>query len=177
MIALFNRFRRRMLAEDGTASMEFVLMVPVFIAVFMASFESGLLMVRSILLEQSVDMTMRELRLGHLEMITQATLREEICSRTIIFSTCESAMLIELERVSTATWAIPAAPTSCINRDELIEPVVALQIGQQNDVMLIRVCVIQDAIFPTTGIGLGLAVDAQGGYALIAKSAFVVEPT
>ncbi len=54
---------------------------------------------------------------------------------------------------------------------------VALQIGQQNDVMLVRVCVIQDAIFPTSGIGLGLSVDSLGGYALISRSAFVVEPT
>ena len=86
-------------------------------------------------------------------------------------------MMIQLDRVDTATWALPATPTTCINRDEQIVPVVALQIGQQNDVMLIRVCEIQDAIFPTTGIGLGLSVDSQGGYELISKSAFVVEPT
>lgn len=177
MIALMNRLRQRLSREDGTASMEFVLMVPIFITIFMASFESGLLMVRQILLDQSVDMTMRELRLGHLGIVTQDSLRAEICSRTIIFANCEQNMLIQLDRVNTSTWAMPATPASCVNRDELIDPVVALQIGQQNDVMLIRVCEIQDAIFPTTGIGLGLSVDSQGGYELISKSAFVVEPT
>ena len=45
--------------EDGTAAMEFVLVIPVIMMIFMASFESGLLMTRSIMLEQSVDMTMR----------------------------------------------------------------------------------------------------------------------
>lgn len=177
MIAALNRLRQRLYREDGTASMEFVLMVPIFITIFMASFESGLLMVRQILLDQSVDMTMRELRLGHLGIVDETKLRTEICSRTIIFANCEANMMIQLDRVSTTTWGIPGTPTSCINRDEAIQPVVALTIGQQNDVMLIRVCEIQDAIFPTTGIGLGLSVDSQGGYELISKSAFVVEPT
>jgi hypothetical protein len=177
MISLFNRLRKRLWREDGTASMEFVLMVPVFLTIFMASFESGLLMVRQILLDQSVDRTMRELRLGHMASVTEDSLRTAICSLTIVFSNCEANMMIELDRVSTTTWAIPDTPIQCINRDEVISPVVALQIGQQNDVMLVRVCVIQDAIFPTTGIGLGLSVDSQGGYALISRSAFVVEPT
>jgi hypothetical protein len=56
-------------------------------------------------------------------------------------------------------------------------PVTQLQFGQQNDVMLVRVCVVQDAIFPTSGIGLGLPKDSQGGYGVIAVSAFVVEPS
>ena len=177
MIGLFNRLRKRMSREEGTASMEFVLMVPVFLTIFMASFESGLLMVRQILLDQSVDQSMRELRLGHMIDVTEATLRTQICSLTIVFANCEDNMMIELQRVSTSTWAIPGTPTACVNRDEAIQPVVALQIGQQNDVMLARVCVIQDAIFPTTGIGLGLSVDSAGGYALISRTAFVVEPT
>lgn len=177
MIGSMKRLRRRMWREDGTASMEFVLMVPLFITIFMASFESGLLMVRSILLDQAVDITMRELRLGHLNLPDEDMLRTQICSRTIIFADCEANMLVELDRVSTSNWQMPAEPTQCVNRDEEIDPVVSLQIGQQNDVMLLRICVIQDAIFPTTGIGLGLSVDANGGYALISRSAFVVEPT
>jgi hypothetical protein len=177
MIGFLNRLRHRMWREDGTATMEFVLVVPVFITIFMASFESGLMMVRQVLLDQAVDMTMRELRLGHYPMATEDTLRTEICSRTIIFSNCESNMMIELDRVSTANWIMPGTPATCINRDAEIQPVVALTIGQQNDVMIVRVCEIQDAIFPTTGIGLSLAVDSQGGYALVSRSAFVIEPT
>lgn len=117
------------------------------------------------------------MRLGHLGIVTSESLRSEICSLTIVFANCEDNMMIELQRISTSTWGMPGTPTQCINRDEEILPVVALQIGQQNDVMLARVCVVQDAIFPTTGIGLGLSVDSQGGYALISRTAFVVEPT
>jgi len=163
--------------EDGTATMEFVLVIPVIMAIFMASFESGLLMVRSILLEQSLDMTMRELRLGHYPGATNHFLKKEICSRTIIFADCVSNMKIELQRVNTATWDMPATPVKCINRQEAIEPVVTPDVGTQNDLMLIRVCVVQDAMFPTTGIGLNLHLDKEGGYFLVALSAFSVEPS
>lgn len=172
-----NWFSRMLRREDGAATLEFVLSVPILITIFMASFESGLLMTRSILLEQSVDMTMRELRLGHFPLPNAALLKKEICKRTVIFKDCEANIMIEMTRVSTSSWVLPKTNVACIDRSEDIQPVVALQIGQQNDVMLVRVCVVQDAMFPTTGIGLGLPKDGRGGYAVVAVSAFVTEPS
>lgn len=172
-----RRMTRRWRSEDGTASIEFVLTIPFLIAIFMASFESGLLMVRSILLEQSVDITMRELRLGHYTLPDAALLKEEICGRTVIFGDCEANIMIEMTRVSTTTWQMPSTGVQCMDRSEDVQPVTALQIGQQNDMMMVRVCVIQNAIFPTTGIGLGLPKDGEGGYGVVAVSAFVTEPT
>lgn len=177
MMHFMRRLARGFRREDGTATIEFVMAVPVLMTVFMASFESGLLMTRSIMLEQSVDMTMRELRLGHYSLPNAALLKREICKRTVIFKDCEANIMIEMTRVSTANWALPQGEVSCVDREEDIQPVTALQIGQQNDVMLVRVCVIQDAIFPTSKFGLNLATDAQGGYGLVAVSAFVTEPT
>ena len=163
--------------EDGTAAMEFVLVIPVIMMIFMASFESGLLMTRSILLEQSVDMTMRELRLGHYTNVTNQLLKREICSRSIIFPDCVANMKIQLDRVSTTAWDIPATPPHCVNRREVGEPVVSMSAGQQNDLMLVRVCVALQAMFPSTGIALELPLDSDGGYGLVARSAFVTEPT
>lgn len=163
--------------EDGTATMEFVLVIPVIMAIFMASFESGLLMTRSIMLEQSVDMTMRELRLGHYPAVTNWLLKQEICSRTIIFPNCEQNIKIEMQRVSTTAWNFPIAPEHCINRREEGEPVLALNAGQQNDLMMIRVCVVLDAMFPSTGIAMKLQLDRDGGYGLVTRTAFVTEPS
>ena len=177
MTGLGRRARAAFRREDGSASMEFVLVIPLLMAVFMASFESGLLMVRSIMLEQSVDMTMRELRLGHYPLVTHATLKTEICSRTVIFPNCESQIMIEMERVSTATWVLPTDPITCVDREQAIQPVTALQIGQQNDMMVVRVCITQDAMFPGTGIALDMNLDANGGYELVTTSAFVTEPS
>lgn len=177
MIRFCKRLARAFRREDGTAAVEFVIAVPVLITIFMASFESGLLMTRSIMLEQSVDMTMRELRLGHYPLPDATLLKQEICKRTVIFKDCETNIMIEMTRISTANWSLPTTGVSCVDRAEDIQPVTALQIGQQNDIMLVRVCVVQDALFPTTGIGLGLPKDGNGGYGVVAISAFVTEPT
>lgn len=162
--------------EAGTATAEFVIIVPFLLAIFMAAFESGLLMTRSIMLEQSVDMTMRELRLGHYTLPDAALLKREICSRTVILASCQENITIEMTRVSTSTFSMPTGAVQCIDRSEDIQPVTALQIGQKNDIMLIRVCVVQDAMFPFTGIGLGLPKDGEGGYGITSISAFVTEP-
>lgn len=177
MIRPLTRALRRFGANEmGTAAIEFAMTVPLLIAIFMASFESGFLMIRSIMLEQSVDMTMRELRLGHYTIPTADLLKEEICKRSVVLSDCEGNITIEMTRVSTTNWQMPTDRVSCVNREEEIMPVTQLQIGQQNDVMLVRVCVAQDAMFPTTGIGLGLPKDSQGGYGLVSITAFVTEP-
>jgi Flp pilus assembly protein TadG len=177
MIRRFTLYLRAALRRDeGAATVEFALMVPLLMMVFMASFESGLLMVRSIMLEQSVDMTMRELRLGHYTLPDATLLKRESCKRTVIFRNCNDNIMIEMTRVNTSTWSLPATKVTCVDRSEDIQPVTALQIGQKNDVMLVRVCVTQDAMFPTTGIGLHLPKDAKGGYGLVAVSAFVTEP-
>lgn len=177
MIRLLKRLRQALRREDGTASVEFVLVIPVIMSIFMASFESGLFMTRSIMLDQAVDRTMRELRLGHYPIVDADVLKREICARTVILQECEDRITIELTRVNTSTFDLPAETIACVDRDEDINPVTAFQIGQQNDLMLVRVCVIQDAILPGTGIGLGLSVDAEGGYPLVTTSAFVTEPS
>lgn len=178
MIRRFLRRLGRFSREDtGTAAVEFAMTVPFLIAIFMASFESGFLMVRSIMLEQSVDMTMRELRLGHYPLPSATIIKEEICKRSVILSNCEDNIVIEMTRINTASWLLPTSRVACVNREEDFIPVTVYVTPTQNDVMLVRVCVVQDAMFPTTGIGLGLPKDSEGGYGLVSVTAFVIEPS
>ena len=162
--------------DDGVASLEFALTTPLLMAVLMASLESGLFMTRAVMLEQAVDLTLRELRIGHYTNPTAELLKTEICSRTVILEDCEKNIMIEMTRVSTSTWAMPTTSVQCVDRAEAIRPVSSLQIGQENDLMMVSACVPQDALFPTTGIGLGLPKDGKGGYGVIAVTAFVTEP-
>jgi len=181
MSAILSKLRTRITdlwrREDGVAAMEFVLMVPVLLAVFMSAFECGLLMTRSILLEHAVDVTMREVRLGHFPVVTNVLLKDEICRRTIIFGECAKNITVQLDRISTETWAIPTAPPVCVNRNDPSEAVKDLtDIGQPNDLMLARVCVSLPAIFPGMGFALNLPQDELGNYALVARTAYSVEP-
>lgn len=176
MMQFIKRLSRGFRREDGTATVEFVMAVPVLMTIFMASFESGLLMTRSVMLEQSVDITMRELRLGHYNLPDAALIKKEICDRTSILRDCEASTIVELTRINTTNWVLPTGQASCVNRDEEIQIADTFVAQQQNDMMLVRVCVRQDLIFPTSSLGLKLATDSEGGYSLVAISAFVVEP-
>ncbi len=168
--------KRGLRSEVGTASMEFVIIVPTVMMIFMAAIESGAFMTRLIMLERSVDNVMRTLRLGQIPNPTAALLKSRICDGSVIMRDCASNITIDLQPVSTTTWAFPATSPECVNRDENIEPATTFNPGAQHEIMMVRVCVIQDAIFPVVGIGLKLARDESGGYALATTTAFVNEP-
>jgi hypothetical protein len=170
------RLKQAVAREDGSASLDFVMVIPILLMVFMAAFESGLLMVRHIMLEQAVDVTVRNLRLGLYPNPTAALIKSEICDRTSILKDCNANIHIELSPISTATWAMPTTGTACVDRTQEIQPSLVFNPGNANEVMLVRVCVLQDAIFPTSGVGLALPKDAAGGYGLVSISAFVNEP-
>lgn len=164
--------------ERATASVEFVLTVPVLMLIFMSSFESGLLMTRQILLEQSLDEVMRDLRLGKIDSPNATKIKNRICAKSIIFTDCVNSTSVELTPIDGTSWTLPSANTACSERDdEAVQPVVTFVPGSENEMMLVRVCVVQDAMFPTTGLGADLPLDNQGGYGLIAISAFVNEPS
>lgn len=163
-------------SERATASLEFVICIPLVMMIFMAAFESGLLMTRLIMLEGSVDMVMRNLRLGQYPAPTAQLLKDEICDNSVIMTNCQESISIELQPISTASWDMPTNGTECVDRDQDIKPSVAFNPGAAQQVMLVRVCLVQDALFPTSGMGLKLKSDNKGGYDLINSSAFVNEP-
>lgn len=170
-----NAFARFAAREEGTATAEFVIAVPVLITIFLASIESGFYMTRWVMMDQALDHVMREVRLGNMPGVTHAELRTAICERAAILHDCESTLMVELQPVNPTTWAMPATPVTCINRAEDIEPVLG-PTGGPSEPMLVRLCVVQDPIFPTTGLGLRMKMEGQDGYAMIAMSLYANEP-
>ncbi|MFV0490907.1 MAG: TadE/TadG family type IV pilus assembly protein [Pseudorhodobacter sp.] len=162
--------------EGGAATLEFVLVVPVLLLIFLSAFEAGLLMTRKIMLERGVDMTMRELRLGQYTNPNADLIKEEICDRAIILRNCATSIRIELSPVSMTTWAFPAQATGCVDREASIQPPTKFTPGAPHEIMLIRVCILQETLFPTTGVGLRLPKLNGNEYAITATSAFVNEP-
>ncbi len=171
-----NRLLRAFRREDGVASLEFVLCLPVLLFIFMMSFESGMMMTRFVMLDRALDVTMREQRLGHYANPSANLLRTEICKHSIIIEDCNNVLRLNMTPVSKATFALPTSAQSCVNRAEAIKPPDEFSPNVPDEIMLIRVCVVVDALFPTTGLALRMRKDGQGGYWLVAKSAFVAEP-
>ncbi|MGO4907662.1 TadE/TadG family type IV pilus assembly protein [Pseudorhodobacter sp. W20_MBD10_FR17] len=176
MARLTAPMRRVFASEEGTATIDFVLCIPVIMTIFIASIESGVLMTRFLLLERSVDIVMRNLRLGEYPNPTSDFLKAEICDRSTILEDCEANITIALEPIDQTTWAFPSREAGCVDRSNNISPALTYNPGAAHEIMMVRVCVIQDAVFPSTGIGLNLPKDAKGGYGLITTSAFVNEP-
>jgi len=167
-----NRWRR----ENGNATIEFVILFPMLITIFLVVFETGLLMIRGVMLDRAVDVSMRELRLGTLTPMTQQGLKDSICSRTVIISDCGNVVLVELRKISTTTWTPLGGPTTCVDRSETVQPVLAFESGLQNEMMLVRVCAVFDPFFPGVGLAAQMQLDGNGDYALVTVSAYVNEP-
>jgi hypothetical protein len=165
-------------AEAGSTSIEFLLLLPLYLAVFLSACELGLHMAKQVTLDRATDLAIRDLRLGKLANPTQDLLREEICGHTSLIPNCEASLLIEMTPIDTASWQVLPDQTQCVDREEQIDPVVAFNGGQANDLMLLRACALVDPIFPSTALGMALveASPFAGEYALVATAAFVNEP-
>lgn len=168
--------RRGWRAEAGTATTEFVIIFPLFIAILLTAVETGIHMSRNVMLERAVDLTVRDLRLGSWEQPTPADLRQRICERASIIRSCEETLLLELHQVDASTWDGLTLGVSCMNRETDFFPVTEFRPGTTNDLMLLRACVIADPIMPVNSLMLTMPRDPSGGYRVAAVSAFVNEP-
>lgn len=166
--------RRAFRREDGNATIEFALIVPVFLTIFTASFESGITMLRLNMLQHGLDVTMRELRLGRMTDPTQDKIKQMICNNMTVVNNCTDDLLVEITPVT--NWSFPTSNVTCRDRQSTIIPVVQLNIGQQNQLMLVRACLAQRMVFPTSGLAMSLPANHDGDFNLIAVSAYVNEP-
>ena len=199
MIRLFQktlrRFRR---GEDGAATVEFCILFPAFVAIMLCSVEAGVMMVRNVMLERGADLAIRDLRLGvpFDENLTAEErydiFKETICDNTIIIPNCLDIVQVQLQPVSTETWAPLNNPANCINEATHladIDPVdpysdTNYENGGNNELMLVRVCALFDPFFPTTNLGMQMPKydpdpDDEyipNTYALVVTTAFVNEP-
>ncbi len=172
------RFGRR---EDGSATIEFVFLFPMFMFLFLMGFESGLYMIRNVMLERAVDISVRDIRLGNGRVPEFAALKENICDDVLVIPNCADSIHIYMTEIDITPGAVAAntGDFRCLNRYSS-DPQFGdddYEVGQANTMMLVQVCASVHPYFPTTGIGLGLRRDQLGGdYAIVASTAFVNEP-
>jgi hypothetical protein len=174
--------------ERGTATIEFVLLVPIVLTVFFASFESSFYMIRYVMLERSVDIVVRDIRLGKLDGLDHRTLKREFCETSaLVYSVdaCVDKMRVWMQPINTATFEMDVPERHCMDKSADIDPMVdppatEFAYGVDNDIMLLQICLLEEPMFPTTIVGAGL-VGANGNgddenYALMVQSVFVNEP-
>lgn len=182
-----NRSLRSFLADEaGNSTIEFLFVFPFLIVIFCASFEASYFMIRNVSLERSVDLVVRDLRLGTLGAISHQNLKREICDRAAVLGSltdCVNSMEIELQPINTANFVMPTVPVVCRDRTEPIDPLVeptpknSFALGDGNQIMLMRVCLRVDPMFASTVFFARINTPApDGGVSVVTTTTFVNEP-
>jgi TadE-like protein len=186
MTGFLHRFRT---SEDGSATIEFVLWVPLFLSLFLWSFEQGYYLLRQVGLDRAVDLAVRDVRLGAFDDLIDPSLSEaeqtallhdavkdRVCDFAFLIRRCQQDVKLEMRQVDPRNWATLGDTVDCVDRSDAGRPVNQFTPGQSNDLMMLRACALFDPLYPTSGLGARLAEVGGGTYALVAVSSFAVEP-
>ena len=180
MARLRNRLRRAFRREDGSASIEFVILFPLFVTVLISSVESGMILTRQVMLERALDISVRDLRLGRVvpsgDLLSREDIRDLICGNSPMIADCQNTLLIELRQLDTTTWTGIDGDMTCVERGANVLPATTFNPGVENNLMLVRGCALVNPIFPTSGFALNLPRNVNGDFALLAQTIFVNEP-
>lgn len=181
MSVLFKKFARFGRREEGSATIEFVFLFPLFMTLFLMGFESGFYMVRNVMLERSVDIAVRDIRLGNGKVPEMAALKERICEVGTIIPDCENSVQVYMTRLDPTPGSVAAiaGPARCVDKSstEDQDQFTSYDVGDVNSLMFVQVCAVAEPFFPTTGIGIGMQKsELAGNYAIVASAAFVNEP-
>lgn len=194
-----RRFRQFHLNEDGNATVEFVLLFPLYMWVFVSSIESGLMMTRNAMLERGVDLVVRELKLNTTWKPDEDDLKRTICDVGGMFDNCEDNLRIEVHRINPRNPVYPSPQPTCKDRRDAPippdqSPDLFASVGQ-NELVMLRVCALIDPIIPNykfsrvffagtedeqqlsmLGLGSMVPLQAGGGLALVVTTMYVSEP-
>jgi len=162
--------------EDGNSTIEFVIMFPLVLMIFMSMFEAAMITARQAMLERALDITMRGVRITTGSAPSADAIRAKICNLGTILPDCNTTLIMEMTPVAPPDFDMPDYRIPCINRDQLPAPVTTFTQGVGNQLMVVRACYVVDPVFPLSGAGLGLSRAEDGGYQIVSASAFVAEP-
>lgn len=172
LVSALRSFRNR---EDGTATVEFVIVFPAFMALMLSGVELAFVTLNHATLERAVDQTVRDIRLNTGVVLNHDTIKKSICERAMFIRNCENSLKLEMiSQDPFAAVTIPAEP-DCTDLSEEPRPVRNFENGQENQLMVLRACAKINPVFPTSTMGKALA-NLEGQYALTATTVFVQEP-
>ena len=162
--------------ESGSATVEFAIIFPFFITLFLSSVELGMIHFRHSMLERGLDMAVRDIRLGTGTNPSHDTIKDAICNYAGVLPRCDSNLRLEMILVDPRNYNPPSSTADCIDHSEPPNPAVTFVHGGSNEMMLLRACLVFAPIFPTAGLGYHMPKDGAGNAAMTVASAFVQEP-
>lgn len=177
MMRRLRPFLRRFRREDSaSATLEFALMVPMMLLLCMSTIELGIYLTREVMLERGIDLAVRQVRIGAMETVTHDALVEAICEGAVIIPDCANQLKLEMSRRDLRSWTGFNQAADCVDREDDAQPPSTFEPGMQNELVVLRACSLFDPLFPTTGLGSKIPRQSGGAYAIVAMTAYVVEP-
>lgn len=187
-------FRRHLDDERGVTTIEFSISAVLFMFILFWMLETGFIMMRWIMLEQSVDHAARNLRINGLpdsikvngvvnQNAAHEYIKDLVCDNTAIIKDCDTALRLELVSAG-ASAGLDNSNIQCIDRTGDVDPATippnitggSRAAADIDSIQYMRVCVVIDPILPAS-YAMPLPRDASGGVAIIVDSAFVNEPS
>jgi Flp pilus assembly protein TadG len=165
--------------ESGAATVEFVILLPLFLVVFISTLESSIMLYRQVMLERGVDIATRDVRLDSQSIMGANELKQRICEEAKILNDCNTNLVVELQVVNDVTYAMPDSAQPCYNRATSTTPqnVAFATSNRAAQIMTLRACFAADPIMPTSGLGSQIVAELDGqSIRLVAATAFRVEP-
>ncbi len=179
-LSRFSRFRRE---EDGTVTVEFAIILPFMFAIFVMTFELGMLLARQVMLDRGLDMTVRAVRLGALNPADfnsvddmHDVLKNVICNSARMIPDCQNNLRLEMQAVNPRNFTNIPLDADCVDRADADRDLRRFEVGAANQMVILRACALYDPYMPTGGLGARLVDNETGAYAMVSVSAFVVEP-
>lgn len=163
-------------SESGNGTLEFVLAVPFMFVIFGSAMEGGMLSTHHVMLERGLDLTVREVRIGLLSNPDHEKLSDRICEYALIIPDCKKNIRLEMMTADPRNWSDPSRLIHCVDRSEEGSPEIDIANGVNNQLMILRACVLFDPMLPGSGLGKALPKQSQGAFALTATSSYVMEP-
>lgn len=169
----FGRLARR---EDGNATVEFVIIIPVYMALLVMSLELSFITLRHTMLERGLDIAVRDIRLGTGTAPTHDAIKQRICDEAFVISDCVNNIRLEMVPTDMRALTTLGGQVMCTDQEEEGAPVLSFTPGQQNQLMFLRACAKYDPIFPAWQLARAMQRDSSGQIAVVTMSAFVQEP-
>jgi hypothetical protein len=142
---------------------EFAILLPVFLGLFLLAFDIGVLLIRQVMLERALDLTARDLRLAALST-DPGPIADAICARARLLPDCPDRLAVRIGPFDLAS----AADRSACDRPAAASPPGAAA----GAILLVDACIRVDPLVP----GAGLFAGTAGGASIEAVALVAREP-
>jgi len=171
-----RRVRRYLRDEKGTASLEFVMVAPLFFSFMFFSIELGFVTLRATMIERGLDIAVREIRLGTGSAPQHDDIKDIICDNSLIIPDCANKLRLEMVPTDLRNFTPLDPEPDCTDAANESKPLREFTPGGENQLMMLRACAKYTPIYPSQWLGRAVFKDPNGEALIVATSAFVQEP-